>query len=152
MESRKRTPHNENGGINAKLDKLAEDIKKLPTERQDKLKGLIGMKAYSTQNAAIMLGLSVSTLRRLIRNGEIKFFRLGTRIRIDANEIERFGNMVNLKQAADILGVHGLTIRRMIKSGSLKAIKIGRPYRIEISEIERIMQVEKPKEENPKNE
>lgn len=151
MEPRKRSSHHENGSIKKKLDKLANDVKKLPAARQDKLKDLIGKRAYSTQNAAALLGISISTIRRLMHNGEIKFFRVGVRIRIASDEIERFGNMVNLKDAADILGVHSLTIRRLIKRGKLPAIRIGRPYRIAISDIEKIMESGTYKEADSKN-
>jgi len=140
MESRKRSPHNKDGGIKKKLDKLVDDIKKLPTERQDKLKDLMAKRAYSTRDAAAQLGISVSTLRRFIKAGVISHFRVGPRIRFSADEIKRFGNVVNLKEAADILGVHTLTIRRLITSGKLPAHQIGRPYRIAISDIEKIME------------
>ena len=143
MESRKRSSNNENSGIKQKLDKLADDIKKLPPERQDRLKDLMGKRAYSTENAAKQLGISVSTLRRFIKVGVIEYFRVGNRIRFSSDEIERFGNVVNLKEAADILGVHALTIRRLIKSGKLRAHQIGRPYRIAISDLELFMQSEK---------
>jgi excisionase family DNA binding protein len=148
MESRKRTPHNENGGIKQKLDKLADDIKKLPEERRDKLKDLIEKRAYSTQDAAKQLGISVSTLRRFIRSGVIAYFRIGKRIRFSADEIARFGNVVNLKEAANILGVHPLTVRLLIVNGKLPAHKIGRPYRIAISDLELFMKSEKPTEKD----
>jgi excisionase family DNA binding protein len=144
MESRKRSSNNENSGIKQKLDKLADDIKKLPPERQDRLKDLMVKRAYSTENAAKQLGISLSTLRRFIKSGAIKYFRLGKRMRISADEIEKFGNVVNLKEAADILGVHPLTVNRLIKSGRLKAYRIGRPYRIAISDLEQFMQSENP--------
>ena len=140
MAPRKRTPHNENSSVKKKLDKLADDVKNLPPERQDKLKIILSKKAYSTENAVSFLGISMSTLRRLMHSGFIKFFRVGSRIRIASDEIERFRNTVTLKEAADILGVHTLTIRRLIKRGKLKAFRIGRPYRIAIADIEQIMQ------------
>lgn len=148
MASRKRTPHSKGGGIDEKLDKLADDIKKLPAERQDRLKELIGKRAYSTKDAAAQLGISVSTLRRFLRAGVISFFRVGPRIRFSSDEIERFGNVVNLKEAADILGVHALTVTRLIKSGKLPAHRIGRPYRIAISDLEQFMQSKTFKKES----
>lgn len=142
MESRKRASSFSKGRIEEKLDKLANDIKKLPEERQDKLNSLINKRAYSTKDAAAQLGISVSTLRRFLRAGVISFFRVGPRIRFSSDEIERFGNVVNLKQAADLLGVHPLTVTRLIKSGKLQAHRIGRPYRIAISDLEQFMQSE----------
>jgi excisionase family DNA binding protein len=149
MESRKRAPHHEDGSIKKKLDKLAEDIKKLPHERKDKLKEVISQQAYSPKDAAMMLGISLSTIRRLMTCGEIKFFRIGNkRIRIASDEIERFKNSVTLGDAAKMLGVHGLTIRRLIKSGKLRATRIGRPYRIAIADLKYIMEGGLNKEEN----
>lgn len=139
MAQRKRTPNNENGSVEKKLDKLADDIKKLPKTRQDQLKDLLGKRAYSPQDAVSMLGISMSTLRRLMHSGVIKFFRIGRRLRIAYDEIERFRNTVNLEEAAKILGVHPQTIRRMIVSGKLPAFRIGRPYRIAVADIEKIM-------------
>ena len=148
MEQFKRPSHSKSDSrISKKLDKLADDIKKLPAERQDKLKNLISKKAYSTKDAAIQLGISVSTLRRFLRAGVISYFRVGPRIRFSADEIERFGNVVNLKEAAEILGVHTLTVNRLIKNGKLRAHRIGRPYRIAISDLELFMQSGTSKED-----
>ena len=142
MASRKRAQNNENGSITEKLDKLADDIKALPKSRKEVLKDFIGKRAYSAKDAAKMLDISYSTIRRLMHAGVIKFFRINTRIRISSEEIERFANAVNLKEAAKILGVHPFTIWRMIKSGQLKASRIGRPYRISITDLEQIMKSE----------
>ena len=140
MEPRKRAP-NDKGRIAEKLDKLADDIKKLPNERKDMLKEVIHQRAYSSKDAAALLGISLSTIRRLMALGEIKFFHIGKkRIRIAADEIERFGNSLTLGASAKMLGVHNVTIRRLIKSGRLKATKIGRPYRIAIDDLESIME------------
>jgi len=139
VESRKRAPNIKDSSIEKKLDKLASDVKKLPPERQNKLKDLIGKRAYDTEDAAEQLGISVSTLRRFMSTGAISFFRVGNRIRFSSEEIERFGNNVSLKDAADILGVNSVTIRRLIKSGKLPATRIGRPYRIAVTDIEAIM-------------
>ena len=124
MESRKRSPHNKDGSIKKKLDKLADDIKKLPTERQDKLKDLMTKRAYSTRDAAAQLGISVSTLRRFLKAGVISHFRVGPRIRFSADEIKRFGNVVNLKEAADILGVHTLTISALLQAVNFRRIRL----------------------------
>ena len=140
MEPRKRAPNDE-GRIAKKLDKLAEDINNLPQERQDIIKEVIHQRAYSSKDAAALLGISLSTIRRLMALGEIRFFHIGKRrIRIAADEIERFGNSLTLGASAKMLGVHNVTIRRLIKCGQLKATKIGRPYRIAISDLERVME------------
>jgi excisionase family DNA binding protein len=140
MESRKRASNPKNGSIKKKLDKLAEDIKKLPQDRKEKLKELIRNPAYTTKEAADRLGVSFSTVRRLMKTGEFKFFRVGNSVRIASSEVDRFFNMVTLKEASGILGVHEITIRRLIKSGKLPSFRIGRCYRIDISDIEKIMQ------------
>ncbi len=105
------------------------------------LKEVIYQRAYSSKDAAALLGISLSTIRRLMSLGEIKFFYIGKRrVRIAADEIERFGNSLTLGASAKMLGVHSVTIRRLIKSGQLKATKIGRPYRIALSDLEHIME------------
>ena len=142
MEQRERTSNPKSSRIEEKLDKLADDIKKLPDKRKNKLKELLDKRAHSSQEAAVLLGISFSTLRRLMKSGEIKFFRVGRGIRISAEEIERLGNSVTLQEAADILGVHSFTIRRLIKSGKLRAHRIGRPYRIARSDLELLMKSE----------
>lgn len=123
-----------------KLDKLADDIKNLPANRQERLKGLLEKRAYSTKDAAEQLGISLSTLRRLMRAGMIDFFRISQKIRIASEEIDRFGNSVSLKEAAKILDVHTLTISRLIKVGKLKSHRIGRAYRIPLEELNLFMQ------------
>lgn len=140
MEQRKRPPHDE-GRIAKKLDKLADDIKKLSPERKEVLQEAITQRAYSPKDAAVLLGISLMTVRRLMASGKLKFFRIGTkRIRISADEIEPYTNTVNLCDAAKILGVHDLTIRRLIKSGRLRAIRLGHFYRIANADIEHIME------------
>lgn len=140
MEQRKRPPRDE-GRIKAKLDKLSEDIKKLPQERKEMLQEAITQKAYSPKDAATLLGISLMTVRRLMAAGKLKFFRIGTkRIRISADEIEPYTNSVDISTAAKTLGVHPLTIRRLIKSGRLKAIRLGHFYRIANTDLEHIIQ------------
>lgn len=77
------------------LDKLAEDIKQLPSERLDQLKKLIegGDKLLvDIQEAAILLTVSVDTIRRAIKANSIRAFQLNKRgnWKIPVKEIERF--------------------------------------------------------------
>ncbi len=95
-------------------------------------------------DAAGILGISVSTLRRLMRTGRIKYFRINHHIRILASEIERFQSDISINEAADILGVHTVTIRRLIESGKLPAHKVGRPYRIAVVDLHKLMVSEIP--------
>lgn len=140
MESRKCPPHPKDGGVKKKLDKLAEDIKKLPQDRKDLLKKSIERKAYSTREAADMLGIAYTTLRRLMMSGEIKYIKITSRcIRISADEIERFRNFVTMKKAAKMMGIADLTVRKLVDAGRLKAFRIGRPWRISIADIEKFM-------------
>lgn len=143
MEQRKRSSRHEDGSIARKLDKLASDIKKLPPARRDKLKEVVERRAYTTQEVANILGVSYSGLRRYLLSGEIKFFRTGLRgIRISADEVERFSNLVTMKTAAEMLGVAQLTLKKLVASGRLKAYRIGRPYRISKTDIDEFMKGE----------
>lgn len=155
MEPRKRTPPSKKSSIenkrqekvDEKLNKLAEDVKKLPPERQARFKELLTKKAYTTEEAAKQLGVSISTVRRLMRAGKIAFFKVGPRIRISLSEIDRYGDCVTLKQAADILGVHKLTVTKLIKTGQLPAHRVSWPYRIYISDLEKFMESQREKPE-----
>jgi len=146
MASHERTPNSESR-IKEKLDKLCDDIEALPQHRQKKLRDLLEKKAYSCQEAADLLGISLSTIRRLIEKGHIKSFRIGSLIRVSSEEIERFGmaeDMINLAEAAKMLGVANVTIRRMMRSGKLEGFRVGMkgPWRISIQSIEKLMRGE----------
>jgi excisionase family DNA binding protein len=85
----------ENRSIEKRLDKLSEDIKKLPPERIEELEKFvhsIGKKVLSIKEAAEMLDVSVDTIRRAIKSGALKAFQLNRagNYRISIEEIERF--------------------------------------------------------------
>ena len=144
MESRKRTPSIKGSvDIEAKLDKLAEDISHLPDNRKEELKEMLHKKAFSVQDTAGILGISVATLRRLMRSGRIEYFRITNRIRIPAEEIERFQSNLTIGETAEILNVHPETVRRLIKSGRLPAVQIGRPFYIALADLKKLMESEK---------
>lgn len=87
----------ETSSVDERLDKLAEDIKKLPPDRIEALERLVAQmskKAVSLKEAAEMLGVSVDTIRRAIKSGRLKAFQLNDRgnYRIPMEEIERFMN------------------------------------------------------------
>ena len=92
MEQFMRIASKSNTRISKKLDKLADDIKKLPAERQDKLKNLISKKAYSTKDAAIQL--ASPSLHCPFSGLELFLFSRRPSYQIPADEIERFGNVV----------------------------------------------------------
>ena len=96
MESRKREKRDEkNSSLKERLDKLAEDIRRLPPNRVDQLERLIhtmGKKVVSIKEAAEILDVSRDTIRRAIKAGSIKAIQLnreGT-WRITIEELERF--------------------------------------------------------------
>ncbi|WP_445184581.1 helix-turn-helix domain-containing protein [Pseudonocardia sp. Cha107L01] len=45
--------------------------------------------AYSAAELAELIGVSDETIRRWIKNGDIKAFRIGRTVRIPAEELER---------------------------------------------------------------
>lgn len=96
MESRKRKKRpDEDRSIEERLDKLAEDIKKLPPERIDQLEKVIKnmeKKVLSLKEAAEMLDVSVDTIRRAIKNGNLRAFQINKagNWKITIEELERF--------------------------------------------------------------
>jgi excisionase family DNA binding protein len=78
-----------------RLDKLAEDIKKLPPERIERLEKVVNSmanrQAVSLKEAAEILGVSIQTLRRAIRSGDLKAFQIvkAGNWKVPIDEIER---------------------------------------------------------------
>jgi len=95
MESRKRPPNkDEDSSISERLDKLAEDIKKMSPDRINTLESFVrsmNKKAIPLKDAAELLGCSVLSVRRAIKSGQIKSFQLnvGGNIYIPVEDIER---------------------------------------------------------------
>ncbi len=96
MESRKHPQSNaKDRGVEERLDKLAEDIKKLPPDRVEKLEKLVksmNKRAVGLKEASEILGVSIITLRRAIKSGTIKAFQLNTAGSwlVPIDEVERF--------------------------------------------------------------
>ncbi len=85
----------ENSSLKERLDKLAEDIKKLTPARIQQLEKLIhtmGRKVVSIKEAAEILDVSVDTIRRAIKSGSLKAFQLNKKgnWKITIEELERF--------------------------------------------------------------
>ncbi len=96
MESRKRKKRpDEDRSIKERLDKLADDIKKLPPERilqLEKVMRSMEKKVLSLKEAAIMLDVSVDTIRRAIKSGSLRAFQLNKagNWKIPIEELDRF--------------------------------------------------------------
>lgn len=85
----------EDSRLKERLDKLAEDIKKLPPTRVKQLEKLIHSmtkKVVSIKEAAEMLDVSIDTIRRAIKSGSLKAFQLNKKgnWKITIEELERF--------------------------------------------------------------
>ena len=61
---------------------------------------LITTKAHSAEDVSIMLGVSRSMVFKLIRQGELKTFKVGTRTLIPAGEVDQFIESGGSKQNA----------------------------------------------------
>jgi len=148
MESRFSPQDNKDSGINEKLDKLAEDVKKLPEDRAERLQELMGKDSYSIKEIAEVLGVDYHSIRRAVAKGTLKSFKVGPKtIRIPRSELEKYvqgKRAVSVAEAATILGVAPLTIRRHIDNGKIKAFRFTKrgPWLIDEAEIQRIMSVE----------
>ena len=84
----------EDRSIKERLDKLAEDIKKLPPDRigeAEKFIHSMGKKAVGVREAAQLLDVSIDTIRRAIRRGTLRAFQLNKEgnWKIPMDEIER---------------------------------------------------------------
>jgi excisionase family DNA binding protein len=144
MESRKRPSSNEDGSLNEKLDKLAEDIKKLPNRRKELLADLMKKRLYDSVEASELLGISIPSLRRAIKLGRLRAVHVGRFLRIPAEEIQKLlegeEGLLTTEEAGKLLNVSPLTIRSLINSGKIKACRLSGEGRFKIlkSEIERI--------------
>jgi len=96
MESREHPERDDKDrGLKHRLDKLADDIRKLPPDRIDQLEKLVhsmGKKVVSLKEAAEILDVSVDTIRRAIKAGSIKAFQINKagNWKISIEELERF--------------------------------------------------------------
>jgi excisionase family DNA binding protein len=144
LEQRKRPSTFKDGGIEAKLDKLAEDIKQLPNRRKKLLADLMKNRLYDSPEACEILGISLPSLRRAIKLGRIKAVHVGRFLRIPAEEIERLvkgeEGLLSTEEAGELLNVSPSTIRALIKRGKIKAFRMANsgPFKLYKSEIERI--------------
>jgi excisionase family DNA binding protein len=97
MECIKRAQDIAESSIEEALDKLADSIRNLPKNRQKQLKQELEMpddkKIYTIEELAKILQLSSETVRRAVRDGNIKVIRLGTGpkapIRITKAEVDK---------------------------------------------------------------
>ncbi|MBF0547515.1 MAG: helix-turn-helix domain-containing protein [Candidatus Riflebacteria bacterium] len=76
------------------LDKLCQLASKLPPDRLETLIFSLEKKTYTVSEAAEIMGSHRETIRRAIRNGRLKAFRIGGDIRAEyhivAEELEKF--------------------------------------------------------------
>jgi excisionase family DNA binding protein len=96
MESREYPKRDdEDRGIKQRLDRLADDIRKLPPDRIEQLEKLVksmGKKVVSLKQAAEILDCSVDTIRRAIKAGALKAVQLNKagNWKVPIEELERF--------------------------------------------------------------
>jgi excisionase family DNA binding protein len=96
MESRKRKERpDEDRSIKERLDKLAEDIKKLPPERirqLEKVMKSMEKKVLSLREAAEMIDVSIDSIRHAIKSGRLRAFQVNRagNWKIKIEEMERF--------------------------------------------------------------
>lgn len=144
MESRKHSPRDKKSGVNEKLDKLADEIKKLPSKRKDLIEKMMKKRLYDTAEACEILGVSQPSIRRAIQQGRIKAVHVGRYLRIPAEEIDRLvqgeEGLLNTNEAAKLLNVSPGTIRALINADKIQAFRLADagPFKMLKSEIERI--------------
>ena len=144
MVARKRIQNDEEGSINDKLERLAENIKRLPGGRQKILAELMEKRLYDSTEACEMLGISLASLRRSIKLGRIKTVFVGRLLRIPAEEIDRLmqgeQTFFTTQEAAQLLKIGPSTVTKLINTGKIKAMRLTAtgPFKIPKTEIERI--------------
>jgi len=148
MESRLTPQDNTKGRIAKKLDKLAEDIKKLPKHRLKSLKEHMEKDSYSLTEFAKKLGVHYQTIQRAVLSGKLKSFKIGGKtIRIPRKELDKYVDGKRAYSVAEVakkFGVIPVTIRRHIAKGQIKAFRLtdeGQWF-IDEAELQRIMNVE----------
>lgn len=151
MEQRKRPSNIESSSISEKLDKLANDMKKLPDKRKELLEGLMKKRLYTSKEACEILGVSAPSLRRAIQQEKIKSVHVGRFLRIPVEEIERLTQgkeSLSVKEAAELLNVGPKAVRSLINGGAIQAFRLADAgaFRIPLEEIEKFMRGDKPTE------
>ena len=96
----------------ARLDRIAEGIRDLRMERTDLLMSNLSDETFSTKQVADILDRHPETVRRAIKNGELKASKLGRSYRISRLDLD------------DYRGRHGGTSKRKESS----KFQTGRPF------------------------
>ena len=145
MEPRIGPQDSESSGIDDKLDKLAEDIKRLPEKRKKALEDMMKQRLYSVRETLKILSISIETFRRWKQRGVIKTIKVGKFLRIPTEELERLLEMrrgFSVAEVAKLLSVSVITVRNLIKSEKLRAVRLSQirgQYKIPKEEIERFI-------------
>jgi excisionase family DNA binding protein len=105
------------------------------------LETLTQHRLYDAKEVCALLHISLPSLRRAIKRGDIKPMYVGRLLRIPSQEVERLCNansMLSVKEVADILHVGVFMIRMLIRSGELSALRLAKngPWRIAQQELE----------------
>lgn len=74
----------------ARLDRLAEVIRSLPTDRKDLLMDSLEKQAFSLTESSELLSCHKETIRRAIKRGDLKAVKLGRDYRIAKNELAKW--------------------------------------------------------------
>jgi len=145
MESRIGPQDPESSGIDKKLDKLADDIKRLPEERKKDLEDMMKQRLYSVKEALEILDITLETFRRWKQRGVIKTIKVSRFLRIQAEELQRLLELrkgFTVAETSELLNVSVVTVRNLIKAGKLRAVRLSQikgQYKIPKEEIERFI-------------
>lgn len=122
-----------------------EHIKKILTtqDREELLKNLSKDRALSAREASLFLNISLPSLRKAIKTGRIKSYKVGRFIKVSSLELKKLVNdhyVISVAEAANILGVTSTTIRELIKKNKIHAFRLAEhgSFKIPANEIERI--------------
>lgn len=124
----------------------APDTKKcdIDTAHKQLLKNLEQNRLYSLQEVTTLLHISLPTIRRAIKAGEIQTVRVGRLLRVQASEVKRLSSgqqMLTVQEVADLLHVGVYMVRMLIRQGTIQALRLKKngPWRISVGEIEKML-------------
>jgi excisionase family DNA binding protein len=101
----------------------------------------------SKKDVSRVLGVSLPTVTRLMRTGELPHLKIGGRVRFRAEDIQPTREPVqpgeepvsyeylDKKQVCSVLKISSATLNRMLKRGKIKYRKFGRSVRFRVEDI-----------------
>jgi excisionase family DNA binding protein len=107
---------------------------------------------YTTvENAAKVLGISESAIRRRVSSGKLRGAKVGNTIIIDQDEIDKhikenlskINAPISASEAATILNCSPQHVGRLLKDGRLNGVQVRRKWHVERRDVDRFNEMRK---------